>query len=210
VWCYHLLFRDICAQYVCVRIDPFTTSTVCRYRCTVCVLYVCMLSVCRHHALKYQGITLPCGILADVYGPVEGRRHDAAIFWESGLPMSLQLLVDAGGNPYLIYADAAYPLLPHLIKGFNNAPVGSPQALFNMLMSRTRMNNEWGFNLITNSFSAVDFTRWQRIYATSPGALYQLAALLTNCLTCIRGGNQISDYFDCAPPSLTDYLAGNW
>ena len=36
-------------------------------------------------------------------------------------------------------------------------------------------------------------------------AYYFTGVLLTNCLTCIKG-NQISDQFDIAPPTLEQYL----
>ena len=31
----------------------------------------------RVHALKFQAIALPNGLIANLYGPVEGRRHDS-------------------------------------------------------------------------------------------------------------------------------------
>ena len=31
----------------------------------------------RQHALKYQSITIPNGVIANLYGPIEGKRHDA-------------------------------------------------------------------------------------------------------------------------------------
>ena len=37
----------------------------------------------RCHALKFQSITTPFGIIAHLFGPVEGRCHDAALLAES-------------------------------------------------------------------------------------------------------------------------------
>ena len=34
-----------------------------------------------------------------------------------------------------------------------------------------------------------------------------LAIFFTNCLTCAKGGNQISKYFDVVPPSLEEYIS---
>ena len=31
----------------------------------------------RQHELKFQAIMVPCGLITNLYGPVEGRRHDA-------------------------------------------------------------------------------------------------------------------------------------
>jgi hypothetical protein len=37
-------------------------------------------------------------------------------------------------------------------------------------------------------------------------AMFHLAVWLTNVKTCVRGGNQISQWFDCEPPTLDEYL----
>ena len=37
------------------------------------------------HALKFQAIALPNGLIGNLYGPVEGCRHDAAMLRESQL-----------------------------------------------------------------------------------------------------------------------------
>ena len=38
------------------------------------------------HAIKFQAVAAPDGLIVHLYGPVEGRRHDAAVLAESGLP----------------------------------------------------------------------------------------------------------------------------
>ena len=35
----------------------------------------------RQHSLKFQSLMLPCGIIGHFYGPIEGRRHDSAMFF---------------------------------------------------------------------------------------------------------------------------------
>ena len=37
----------------------------------------------RVHALKFQSIATPNGLVANMYGPVEGRRHDSGILRDS-------------------------------------------------------------------------------------------------------------------------------
>ena len=44
----------------------------------------------RVHALKFQSIVLPNGLVANLYGPVDGARHDAAMFKGSGLLKTLE------------------------------------------------------------------------------------------------------------------------
>ena len=44
----------------------------------------------RVHALKFQNVTLPNGMIANLSGPYEGRRHDSFMLAESSLLNQLQ------------------------------------------------------------------------------------------------------------------------
>jgi hypothetical protein len=81
-------------------------------------------------------------------------------------------------------------------------------AIFVLLQARVSV--EWGFGLVTNTFQTTDFARWNRMFLTRPALQYRVATLLRNCITCIRGSNQISRFFHIDPPSLDDFLAENW
>ena len=37
------------------------------------------------HGLKFQSVALPNSLIGDLYGPVEGRCHDAGMLKNSGL-----------------------------------------------------------------------------------------------------------------------------
>lgn len=39
----------------------------------------------RVHGVKFQSVALPNGIIGNMYGPIEGRRHDAAMLADSNL-----------------------------------------------------------------------------------------------------------------------------
>lgn len=43
----------------------------------------------RHHALKYRAVSTPNGLVANLYGPVESKRHDCALLAMSGLLQTL-------------------------------------------------------------------------------------------------------------------------
>lgn len=77
-------------------------------------------------------------------------------------------------------------------------------------MAGVRVSSEWGFNVVTNTYQGVDMARWERAYLTYPATRYKLATLLATCILCVRGQNQISAFFDLEPPSLEEYLAGQW
>jgi hypothetical protein len=164
----------------------------------------------RHHGLKFQNIVAPNGIIIACYGPCDGRRADPFILAESGVVAQLPQMVDNTGRVYRLFGDAIYPFLPQLWHMHSNPVPGSHQAWFNSALTVCRVSVEWSFNLVTNSFQAVDFIRWQRFFLTKPARQYRIATLLTNCLTCIRETNQVSQYFNCHPPSLWDYLTGDW
>ena len=46
----------------------------------------------RAHASKFQNVVLPNGLIANLNGPYEGRRHDATMLCESGLLRDLQVV----------------------------------------------------------------------------------------------------------------------
>ena len=67
----------------------------------------------RVHAIKFQSVVAPNGLIANLCGPVEGRRHDSGMLADSGLLPQLQLHSRSpSGNPLCIYGDLGYPLQP--------------------------------------------------------------------------------------------------
>ena len=66
-------------------------------------------------ALKFQAIAVPNGLIANLYGPVEGCCH-TEMLKDSGLLNPLQLHAhNAEGQFLCLYGDPAYPLRPHLL-----------------------------------------------------------------------------------------------
>ena len=59
-----------------------------------------------YHCLKYQSITVPCGIIIDLSGPHIGIRHDLRMLNESNL---LQRFMNISSS-YVIYGDPAFGL----------------------------------------------------------------------------------------------------
>ncbi len=47
-----------------------------------------------YHALKYQHVMCPNGLIVHSFGPFHGRRHDSAMYRESGIDALLQGVVD--------------------------------------------------------------------------------------------------------------------
>ena len=46
----------------------------------------------RHHGLKFQSTVLPDGLVAQMFGPVEGRRPDSTLLKLSRISETIQLL----------------------------------------------------------------------------------------------------------------------
>ena len=66
-------------------------------------------------ALKFQAVVIPSGLVANLYGPVEGRRYDGRMLKELGLLNILQRrAVTPTGDILCIYGDPACPLSDHI------------------------------------------------------------------------------------------------
>ncbi|XP_054764968.2 uncharacterized protein LOC129271719 [Lytechinus pictus] len=158
------------------------------------------------HSLKYQAVSTPNGMIANLYGPIEGRRHDAFLLRESGLLAELERFShDTDGNVLCIYGDPAYPLRPQLQVPFPTVAITPDQAAFNGAMSTVRISVEWTFGDIINFFKFTDFKKTQRICLSPCGKMYIVSGIVTNAHTCIYR-NITSSYFELVPPSLEEYF----
>ena len=160
----------------------------------------------RMHALKFQSVMSPFGIIAHLFGPLEGRRHDAAMLHESGLLRQIeQYMQRQCGTYWVLYGDPAYPNRPQLVRPYQGAVLTPLQAEFNRKMSSARVCVEWGFGNIIRLWTFVDFKKNAKILLQPVAKYYAVATLLTNCYTCLYGNN-IAAHFNLQPPSLSEYL----
>jgi hypothetical protein len=86
---------------------------------------------------------------------------------------------------YALYGDLAYPQSIWILGGFVNPAPNSPQALFNQRMSGSQIAVEWGFNLITQTWSHVDCTRSMQVFKQPIAEQYINCAFLLICSTAI-------------------------
>ena len=85
-------------------------------------------------------------MIANLFGPVEGKRHDYAILAMSGLLQTLQRYSrDSNGEVLCIFGDPAYPLRMNLLAPYNGAQLTQEQMSFNSSMSVVRVTVEWMF-----------------------------------------------------------------
>ena len=155
----------------------------------------------RVQALKFQNVTLPSGMIANLSGPYEGRRHDSFMLAESGLSKQLQQHAWSNNNPLCIYGDPTYPLSVHLQASFRGANSTQDQKRFNIAMSSLRTSVEWLFGVVSNYFKFVDFKKMQRIGMSPVEKVYIVCSILQNAHTCLYG-NLISETFELQPPLI--------
>ena len=131
------------------------------------------------------------GIIANLFGPVEGRRHDSAMLQMPGLLDQLeQHSHSPEGEPLCLYGEPEYPHRVHLQFPFPRRPnLTQDQLAFNNSMSQVRISVEWVFGDIINYFKFVDFKKNLKIGLSPVGKIYIVCDLLRNALTCLYGNN---------------------
>ena len=151
-------------------------------------------------------MALPNGLIGNLRGPFEGRRHDSTMLYETGLLQQLQVNAHYNGNPLcIIYGDTAYPLSVHLQPPFRGANLTANQAAYNKAMSELRVSVEWVFVFVKNYFKFIDYHKMLKIGLSAVGKFFLVCGLLQNGHTCLYGNN-VSEYFNILPPSLGEYF----
>ena len=160
----------------------------------------------RVHSIKFQSVVAPNGMIANLFGPVEGKKHDSGMLALSGLLPKLQQHSFApNGNPQCIYGDPAYPLRLHLQGPFKGARLTPNEKLYNKSMSQVRVAVEWVFGDIINFFKFLDFKKNLKVGLSSVGKMYISCALIQNAHTCLYKSNALT-FFNVKPPSLEEYF----
>ena len=161
----------------------------------------------RVHAIKFQSLLVPNGLIISLHGPVVGRRHDGFLLQQSGLiPQLENRFYTAEGRAYHIYGDPAYPLLPHLITPFKAHELTPTQRRCNKRMSSIRESVEWGFCKIIQIFAFLGYKNNLKVGLQPVHQYYAVGAILANCHTCIYNSTT-GIYFQCDPPTIEDYLS---
>ena len=148
----------------------------------------------------------PNGLIANLYGPVAGRHHDAFMLFESNLLPMLQEKLRPP-NTFVLYGDSSYPLRQHLLTPYRGAVLTPAQELFNKKMSKVRESVEWAFGKVIQYFAFLDFRKNQKVLLQPIGKYYAVGVLLINCHSCLYGSVTAS-YFCIPPPDLHTYLSG--
>ena len=137
--------------------------------------------------LIIQSVHAPNGLILNMFGPIEGGRHDDVMLGVSGIMDNLRRIQQTNGEPYVIYGDPAYGVTDNILASFRGVDLTVAQKEFNKRMSKVRVSVEWGFGKITQYFAFLDFRKSlksQKILLQPIAKYYLVGSLLTNCHTC--------------------------
>jgi hypothetical protein len=161
----------------------------------------------RIHALKFQSVVTPDGMLHQLTGPWPGARHDMHMLRQSSLlPYVCGLPTAADGTRFSIYADCGYSESPGIVAPYFDGAVNVVHEAWNQAMASSRIAVEWGFGDIVLSWSHLDMVRQHQLLSNRKiGQVYLVAGLMTNFLNCFKP-NRGSQYFNVEPPTFEIYL----
>ena len=125
---------------------------------------------------------------------------------ENGLIQKLSQFTQTNGQPYVIYGDPAYGVTQNILAPFHGSQLSQSEQDFNKSMSRVRIFVEWTFGKIFQYFTYLDFKHNNKVLLQPIGKYYTVAALLTNCHTCLYGSITSSLFTS----SLETYLSNIW
>lgn len=158
------------------------------------------------HGFKYLIVVSPCGIIEEIAGPYPARLHDSDLVRAARLEQRLSQFCIHHGEDYKLYGDPAFAKSRFIEKPFQRTVAAATDLVYNTAMSHVRVTVEQAIGHVTQHFSAMDFVRTERPGNGEVGKKYLVACFLKNVLTCVREGNQVSEYFGCKPPSLRVFL----
>ena len=96
----------------------------------------------RNHALKFQAVNSPDGLIMNGRDPIEGRRHDWTLYTRSGLETHLPEVLDVEGERYCIFGDSGYIRRWFTEISFQGSNLSVQQVAFNKAMSSGRITVE--------------------------------------------------------------------
>ncbi|KAE9389122.1 hypothetical protein BT96DRAFT_960100 [Gymnopus androsaceus JB14] len=167
------------------------------------------------HALKFQALKVPNGMICQLHGPVEGHQNDNHLLATSGvLEWCRANAFCPGANNdtpickhyFQVFGDPAYGISPVILSPFAGAGQQTKEEKdWNAAMSKVRIEVEHGCADVVQSWPFRD-TWWKlQVYSSPVGQYYCVGVLLSNCCNCIRP-NQTALTLDCYPPTLEEYL----
>ncbi|THV00463.1 hypothetical protein K435DRAFT_818320 [Dendrothele bispora CBS 962.96] len=167
----------------------------------------------KYHALKFQALMLPNGLIGHLIGPFEGQRNDNLLLAESGLLEKCAQYAKRPGTTdetpavdryFQIYGDSAYAISPLILSPFTGERSNIEQK-WNNAMGAVRIEVEHGFGFVTKIWPFLNAGWKMELYRSPVGSYYRAGVILSNAVSCVCP-NQTSLAFGCPPPTLTEYF----
>jgi len=168
----------------------------------------------RVHAIKFQGLNFPNGMVGDMPDCSPGRDHDELMVTSSGLNARIRAVQTTAVPPIpppmhnIAYADKGYTNRSHVRAAHrgNNAQLLNWQRVENTKLKVPRaIGAEMPFGQIIQQSKFLSYKKGLKVQMMAVNQIYIVAVLLSNAHTCLYGSN-VGEYFDCAAPKLYDYM----
>lgn len=155
------------------------------------------------HGFKSLTLVTPDGMIQHQYGPLEGSMNDSAAYDSSALPRLLQEVAPG----FVTYADGGFNSRPQLvIPRPHSSDMSDYDRSLNENMSAVRSSVEWSYRDVASIFKFMQHYQNLKMFTQPVGLYYWVCCLLANCRNCLYG-SIASNYFDCQPMSLEDYIS---
>ncbi|GAU90075.1 hypothetical protein RvY_02547 [Ramazzottius varieornatus] len=151
----------------------------------------------RLHVLKWQSIVAPDGLIVNLWGLAEGRRHDCFMLAQRNLIARLQAKNEEWGKLYCVFGDRGYVISDVVQRSFEGADLTEEEKKFNGDMASCRIVVECGIGKIGQYFA---FGNYQQ---------NSVSAFLTNCHTSVYGFVIATSISNTDSPDLERHLDKN-
>ena len=167
------------------------------------------------HVLRIVAVLSLSGMFVRIFGPYAGSASDACVTTMERLEEQLTEFHAAAARRHpamtelpKVLGDAGFSWSENVTTPFSRDRQTryAPENVFNMILSRCRVPVEWGFGRMLNLFRTLQLRDNLKVDWTAAKKQYIVAILLTNLSNCCSPA-QVSQYYDCAPPTLTEYLS---
>ncbi|EDQ84318.1 uncharacterized protein MONBRDRAFT_12946 [Monosiga brevicollis MX1] len=167
------------------------------------------------HALRYQAVLAPNGIIISFYGPFRGPTQDAVMLASLGLEGRLGQLWPERA-PWCILGDQAHPESKRIVRpaqtrrGANNE---QEAVAHDQQLDSVRVAVDWCFGApgtgVFSRFEGLANPRAMRMQMRPVTGYLYVAVLLSNMIVCDEQSSPVAKYFyeRLTIPTLSDYMA---
>lgn len=167
---------------------------------------------CAHHALVWQTVDSPCGMIVHAFGPGAGRHQDRERLRLSGINELMRDSQLGMQQQYKMYGDNIFLSKSHLlVRHAGEAYMLTQRQLQeNHARPKVRISIEWNYRTTSSLFKFVNYVENCKICTGGSNAAltYFTAMFLKNCHVCLYHCES-ARYFNIVPPTIEQYLQHN-